>query len=392
LDIYSLNQPDVIARELKACKDYTQQLYNHLTDVQWQVPYLTIINPMAWELAHIAWFQEHWCLRRSDNSESLRDSSWPSADALFDSRTVAHRARWHEYAPRAAIYDYQNNVLNRTLKALTQRADSSLETLYFFQLCVLHERMHQEAMLMTLNTLGLPLPSDLVFPVCRGTRNSSLGNVVHVNAGKVALGCVDKKRFAFDNELTGFTIEVPAFDIDLSPVSNGAFKKFVEASGYTRRELWSDEGWRILNERAQVQSATQTVNDTQVQEWQLQASFEGPPDAPVTQVSWHEAQAYCRFVGRQLPSEAQWMRAFECVPEFTQYTGQVWEWMRDTFKPFDGFKAGPYAEYSEPWFHTHQLLKGGSFATNEFLKYPQYRNFYTPERTDIFSGFRTCRL
>ena len=109
-------------------------------------------------------------------------------------------------------------------------------------------------------------------------------------------------------------------------------------------------------------------------------------------VNHFEAEAWCRWAGRRLPTEAEWEFAATRSPEFRASTGLVWEWTASPFAPYPGFSTDRYGDYSEPWFHTHQVLKGGSFVTHPRLKYPQYRNFYTPERRDIFCGFRTCAI
>jgi iron(II)-dependent oxidoreductase len=110
-------------------------------------------------------------------------------------------------------------------------------------------------------------------------------------------------------------------------------------------------------------------------------------DEPVRHVSWHDAMAYCEWAGRRLPTEAEWEYAALAGLE---NVGHVWEWTASTFLPYPGFLRDPYKEYSEPWFGTHKVLRGSSFATPPGVAHPRFRNFYTPDRADIFVGFRTC--
>jgi iron(II)-dependent oxidoreductase len=114
-----------------------------------------------------------------------------------------------------------------------------------------------------------------------------------------------------------------------------------------------------------------------------------PDDEPVRHVSWHDAVGYCEFAGRRLPTEAEWELAALAGLE---NVGHVWEWTSSTFLPYPGFLRDPYKEYSEPWFGTHKVLRGSSFASPPGLAHARFRNFYTPERADMFVGFRTCAL
>ena len=121
-------------------------------------------------------------------------------------------------------------------------------------------------------------------------------------------------------------------------------------------------------------------------------------------INFYEAEAYCRAHHRRLPTEAEWEFAAIHSPEFWASVGHVWEWTASPFTPRPGFVRGMYQEYSEPWFDAHpnspahpahpghQVLRGASFATHPAMKYPQYRNFYTKDRSDMFCGFRTCAI
>ncbi len=359
-----LNDVISLTAALRKQREYTLALYGDLDDALWiprEVPYLSAINPPLWELAHIAWFQEFFALRAGTS----RPSCFARADELFDSRSVAHRARWsNEYPSRAVCEAYGREALENVIAALQTADDVSR-----FQLVVLHEDMHAEALAMTLVALGLPLPA--IVPPRK--KLGELARDMVISARDVWLGKADAHSFAFDNELPRTKFRVDEFAISARPVSAFEFDEFASSAAYDDARLWSAAGnvWR----------ATAT-----------NIHRAASPDLAAMHVSFFEAEAYCRWAQRRLPTEAEWELAVSASPEIRASIGDVWEWTATPFAPFPGFKRGVYEEYSEPWFHSHQVLKGGSFATHERIKYPQYRNFFTPDRRDIFAGFRTCAI
>jgi gamma-glutamyl hercynylcysteine S-oxide synthase len=415
-----------LAEGLADARTRTLAIYAHLDLVALEVPRIAIVNPPLWELAHIAWFQEHWCVRHSPASGTLsRRSLLPGADTLFDSRTVPHASRWHLPLPPARVLaGYMKASLEATLDALERTPE---EERYFFALALLHEDMHGEALLMTLQTLGLPAPPIASRPPEAGSMPSP--SDVAFDGGDFRQGSErDCARFVFDNEKWAHPRTVPAFRMASRTVSQGEFAQFVEDGGYSREALWAPEGLRWLAENGRRSPVywRREGNAWQVRRFDQWVALEA--DAPMVHVTLHEALAYCAWAGRRLPSESEWeyaarnggrdegnpgsdepgkdpldldfRRKGPCftasgdagVRGLSGLIGGVWEWTASPFTPYPGFGADPYREYSEPWFESHYVLRGGSFATRSRLAHSRFRNFYLPERADIFAGFRTCAV
>ena len=184
---------------------------------------------------------------------------------------------------------------------------------------------------------------------------------------------------------------VAPFEIDATPLRNAEFVAFVEAGGYDDATLWpgSADAWRARHASLHPSRWRRDASGA----WQMRWFDRWLPldaAAPVIHVSAWEAEAYCRWAGRRLPHAAEW----ECAARDARFSwGRgVWEWTADAFLPYPGFVAGPYADYSQPWFGDHRELRGGAFATAERLHDPRYRNFFVADRNDVFAGFRTAAL
>ncbi len=399
-------------------------------------PRLAIVNPLLWEIGHVAWFQEHWLLRHSRGLGPIR----ADGDALYDSAAVAHDTRWDLPLPsRAETLAYLDAVRDRAV-AIMSGPDVSDKDRYFATLSVFHEDMHAEAVTYTRQTLGLPAP-------CIGPGNGDvslesggpLGGDVEVPGGRFVLGSTPDEPFVFDNEKWAHGARVEPFAIARAPVTQSEFAAFVDDGGYRRPALWSADGW-AWRERVAAEHPVYWAREPSGR-W-LRRHFDRwmplEPDRPVIHVSWYEAQAWCRWAGRRLPTELEWEvaaageadgpalaprkrrfpwgdtpptveraalewramgtvdvgalpagdSAFGC----RQMLGNVWEWTDSDFLPYPGFERDPYKEYSEPWFGSRKVLRGGCWVTRGRLLRNTWRNFYEPHRRDVWAGFRTCRI
>ncbi|MGH7754310.1 MAG: selenoneine synthase SenA, partial [Gemmatimonadales bacterium] len=357
-------------------------------------------------------------------------------DTLYDSAAIPHDTRWNLPLPsREETLSYMREVRDRVLERL-RRPEPEDQEIYFVLLSVFHEDMHTEAFTYTRQTLGYPPPRVSPAPgrVPAG-RGGSLPGDADIPGGTFLLGATPEEPFVFDNEKWAHPVEVKSFAIARAPVTQAEFAAFVGDDGYRRRELWSEDGWRWR----EGGSAGHPVYWQRASDggW-LRRHFDTwvplEPDRPVIHVNWYEAEAYCRWAGRRLPTEAEWevaaaaeagqesrglsprkrrfpwgddpprperanldWQAMGCLDVgflpagdspfgCRQMIGNVWEWTGSDFHPYPGFVADPYKEYSAPWFGTRKVLRGGCWATRSRLLRSTWRNFYSPDRRDVWAG------
>jgi gamma-glutamyl hercynylcysteine S-oxide synthase len=383
--------PRQLAAALEDARNYTLGLFDRLAangyDAPERVPRLAIVNPPLWELGHIAWFAEWFILREAVSSHpaaAQRLCMLARGDDWFDSNTVPHRARWTLGLPPAgALKTYCREVLDRVLDRLAREPHDD-QALYPYRLALAHEDMHGEAFLYTMQTLDVPAPAPAV-----DAGMAHPGRVAYPG-GTVLLGGKQDGGFVFDNEKQPMAVRVAPFEIDCALVTNDQYLEFVDAGGYQDPGYWSPDGraWLMRQERSAPRYWWREGGQWHTRRFGQATAL--VPGEPVRHVSLYEAQAWCAWAGRRLPLEAEWeFAATSRQPGFGW--GQLWEWTASAFEPYPGFAPDRYREYSAPWFGTHQVLRGASFATPERLRSAHFRNFYRPERDDMFAGFRSCR-
>src|SRR3954468_13467683 len=275
-----------LAVDLTAARDHFAQVSAGLMGERLLGPKLAIVNPPLWEIGHVGWFQEHWCLRYGESGR-LAPSILPDADQLYDSSNVAHDTRWDLPLPSlAGTRSYLAGVLELTLARLAREPENE-RLRYFVRLATLHEDMHAEALHYTHQTLGYPDPRS---GDAARMSSGSVPEFIDFAGGRFRMGAEHgEDRFIFDNEKWAHDVPVAPFSISSHPVTNAQFREYVDAGG-TAPRYWKKAGGEWQERRFDRWIALD-------------------PQAPVRHVSWNEAQDYCRWAGRRLPSEAQWQLA-----------------------------------------------------------------------------------
>ncbi len=358
------------------------------------VPRRETLNPPLWELGHIGWFQEFWIGRNpmrfegpaADPSVARSPGVRTGSDALYDSGKVAHDTRWALPLPdaQATRADLAAQLAD-TLVRLSDAFPGDV-ALYFFRLALCHEDMHHEAALYMAQSLGVPIddrrwqPSGLPAQCCQ----------LKFDAGLFLQGS-GHVPFAFDNELTRHQVVLTNTHIDSRVMRWADYLPFVEAGGYEEGRWWSEAGADWLA-TSRLRAPRYVRRDGAIwQQWRYGVWQALDSTEPACHLTAHEAQAWCRWAGRRLPTEAEWERAaVDAMGDFSW--GQVWEWTASTFLPYPDFEPHAYRDYSAPWFGTRLVLRGGSFMTQPRMRHPRYRNFFMAHRNDVPAGFRSCRM
>jgi iron(II)-dependent oxidoreductase len=388
-------------------------------------------RPIIWHLAHIGAFEGYWLLQKLMGQKPLDERY----ERIFDPIKTPRESS-KDLPTRREMEGYLERVRENAWLALdSARFEDDaplLRNAYIFHMVLQHEYQHQETLAYLFHLLDPQKKSrPNASPTLLQATGSESEEMITVPAGAFQMGAV-WNEFAYDNELPVREVHVPAFKIAKCPVTNAEYARFVEERGYERRELWSDEGWSHKEREGWIAPLYWTREG---KGWRERGMFEESklkPAHPVTGVSWYEAEAYARFAGKRLPTEAEWEKAAswddekkrrlrfafgDSVPsdrEVSNFgfhfwgttpvgsfpegaspygcldmTGNVWEWTCDGFEGYAGFEPFPYPEYSEEWFDgDHRVLRGGSWATRAPLLRTSFRNFFRRHFRIGFTGIR----
>lgn len=420
---------------LERARQHTLAIIAPLSDADVSAQHDPLMSPILWDLGHIAAFEELWLLENL--AGPIRFAEMPGTYNPFE----------HPRATRAALplpsLEGQRAELARVRDASRTNLAGArfdersplLRDAYVVRMVAQHERQHQETILQTLQLKqGAPYWAPRAWSLPRGTPVADEGAMAWCAGGRVRIGTDDRTE-CYDNERPSHHVELAPFFIDITPVTNGAYRRFVDGGGYDERAHWSDAGWAWRGATGIRAPKHWTRNPEG--EWTTRTMDQTEPlDAlrPVCHVCYHEADAYARWLGKRLPTEQEWEAAATWNPATGRaqsfpwgdeplarelanvdqlgfgtaqvgafprnvspigcygMIGDVWEWTSSDLTGYSGFSAFPYPEYSEVFFgHEYKVLRGGSWATSADVARATFRNWDYPIRRQIFAGFRCAR-
>ncbi len=422
--------PQDIVTRLAEARERTLSLVAPLDDADLHRQHDPLMSPIIWDLGHIAHFEELWLVRNLDGPVEFGEMP-----GIYNPFEHPRKVRGALALPsldecRAMMDEIRARVVDRLARVDLACEDPLLRDGYVYSMVLQHEYQHNETILQTLQ-----LKQGAAYPAARAPLRTRTGELpqrgmARFDGGRVPVGTNDR-RAAYDNERPSHERDVAPFAIDVFPVSNGDFLAFMRSGGYTRRSLWSDEGWR-WREESGAAAPKYWLRDGD--EWRVRVMDRidaVDPARAVCHVCYHEAEAFARFAGKRLPTEIEWevaagwnpatrtMQAFPWGDEPATceranvdqlsfdvapagayadnwsplgcygMIGDVWEWTSSDFTPYPGYATFPYREYSEVFFgNEYKVLRGGSWATRPGAIRNSFRNWDYPIRRQIFSGFR----
>ena len=422
---------DVLTGKLEEARERTRFLLGPVSEEDLVAQHDQIMSPLIWDYGHIANYEELWLLQKAHGKVLSKWELYDMYDASLHPREERPSLNLLNRKDAELYLDAVRKAVLETLEDANFDADDPLlRDGFVYEMIVQHEYQHNETMLQTLQLKqgeGYKPEPRVELPAGRAPERE----MIPIPGSEFVMGTDDRAR-ALDNERNAHVVDLPGFLIDATPVTNGAYLRFVEDGGYERSEFWNPAGWEYIKEES-IAAPKHWYQPEPHSWWTERFGFDEPldPAMPVVHVSWYEADAYARWSGKRLPTEAEWEKSASWDPdtgtkrlypwgdeaptparanldqlafraaEVGAYPegasaygvlgmiGDVWEWTSSNLYAYPGFEAFPYREYSEIFFGPdHKVLRGGSWATRPGAMRNTFRNWDYPIRRQLFVGFR----
>ena len=389
---------------LQDCRRQTLDLCKGMTCKTFRMQSHPDFSPVGWHLGHIAYTESLWI------AEHLAGLPKPFSqyERLFAADGLPKSER-QNLPELKEVLAYLQAVRSQTLNFLNHYYNPKDIGLWHW--LIQHESQHAETITMVLAMHQRNCDTSVypaVYPAVRLVSSPENNGMVYVPAGSATIGWDAPE--AIDNERPAHLVSTEDYWIDRAPVTCGQYREFVEAGGYHNARWWNEAGWRWLKS-VQIDRPFYWPYETPPESTLPGNTLPDntlPDRAPSDQrtwddhfvcgVSWYEADAYARYIGKRLPTEVEWEKAMTLENGCDRTTtgnlelSPVWEWTDTWFSAYEGFQPFPYRGYSQIYFDgEHRVLKGRSWATPRWVIRPSFRNWYHPHRREVFAGFRCAR-
>ena len=425
-----LQENRALVEQFRETRSRTLELVKNLKKDDFVVQTASYMSPPKWHIGHVSWIYEAIMSKLDKNYEFHSKEFSEYLNSYYQQFGVPHDKKLRGITSRPTvdeIFQYFNTINQKVEKFIGSRELSEDEK----KLIIIgfhHECQHQELLVYDLQHLlaeqYLPVRKNKIVK-----QQEKQKEFVEINGGLYTMG-YNGKNYCYDIELPEHKTYLKNFKMGVFPVTNQEYLEFMNDGGYETYKYWLSDGWeKVKSNKWDSPMYWEKVND----EWHVR-DFLGirkiNPNEPVSHVSYYEADAYCKWAGKRLPTEAEWEKAscwneekqektvfpwgnespseekcnllesyhWGCTEVGTypngtspsgcqQMIGDVWEWTSSEFMGYPGFKSG-FDEYNDKWFTNQKVLRGGSFGTPKMSIRGSYRNFFRLDERWLFSGFR----
>jgi ergothioneine biosynthesis protein EgtB len=411
-----------LTERYRAVRGFSERLCETLEPEDCTIQSMPDVSPTRWHLAHTTWFFEEFVLKQqpwyrpsSDQYAYLFNSYYNAVGKQFPRAKRGLLSR----PTVAEVFEYRHEIDGQMLQVLEQGENQQADIATIVELGLNHEQQHQELMLTDIKHV---LSCNPLYPVYREGRFEQAVSLaeqswIDFDEGLYWIG-YDGEGFAYDNESPRHRVFLEAFQLSNRLVTNGEFLDFINDRGYARPELWLSEGWRHVTEEGWQAPFYWLAREGTWFEFTLAGLNPLDPNRPACHVSYFEADAFARWAGARLPTEAEWEVASEMVPidgrwadtrladgegihpngfargaTLAQMFGDVWQWTGSAYLAYPGYRPaeGALGEYNGKFMCNQFVLRGGSCATPSGHIRRTYRNFFPPEARWQFSGIRLAK-
>lgn len=371
---------------LRAIQNKILRLFDDMDDHTYRNQFHTDLSPIGWHLGHCVYIENYWLHEVVQQDTSLTHH----LEQLYIPENCPKPERGGKLPEkntllRQAHEDQDNNDILLLEMEPPLSEHKLFKDEYLQNFLIQHYAQHYETMQMILQQKAIQTPQPYQCDKQLSSRKPNMSYET-IAAGRYEMG--DESSLAYDNELPRHSVDLESFNIASRPVSNGEYLAFIEADAYSNQNLWSEDGW-TWNQQQQIRYPEHWKQDASGNWYMIKdgGPVDIPEEQPVYGISYYEACAYANWARARLPHEFEWEAAVR--NQQLHNTGKVWEWCRNTFSPYPGFKAFPYEGYSKPWFdENHYVLRGGSAYTRPEIRRASFRNFFNPDKRHMFAGLR----